>query len=498
MFEGIVKKRKKRVFNYAGWGLLAVVCGIFVFTGYSPNLDFAGSGTSVAQVNGEVITYSEFARFYERAQEGRESEKLTSADRDRLKREVVESMVNRTLILQAAKKQGISISAEEIRDYMMQIPQFQENGKFSLLRYKQLIKNQGMSEARFEEKVSEDLLLQKMNGFYMRASKDDKILQSEEDAMGAVKLNIQFIKKAKSDVVSDSEVSGDEIQKFIKDHPDKVSNYYKEHESRDFTQSEQVNAQHILIKTSPEVSEAQAMAKAKTIASEITDSNFSALAKKYSEDPGSKDKGGELGYFSRGRMAREFEDVAFSTSKGKVSTPFTSSFGVHILKVIDKKEPKTQGLEEVKPFIAKKLIKEEKMANAIKDITGVLSQGPDAVQKMLAQKGWSWEETGSFSINDMIIPKLGENDQVLNAALTLSEKNPIYKDVVETGGNIYLVKLKSVDSSITKDSVKALSQADFLKQIMERQQSMEMFQGWLSHLRKDASVKLNEQILSNN
>jgi peptidyl-prolyl cis-trans isomerase D len=497
MFEAITKKRKKRVFNYAGWGLLALVCGIFIFTGYSPNLSFAGSGTSVAQVNGEVITYSEFARFYDRAQEGRETEKLSTADRQKLKTEVVNSMVNRTLILQAAKKQGISISAEEIRDYMMQIPQFQENGKFSLLRYKQLVKNQGMSEARFEEKVSEDLLLQKMNSFYMRASKEDDFLKNEEAAMGQLKLNIQFIVKPKSDVVSDSEVSQAEIDKFIKEKSDKISTYYKEHETRDFTQSEQVNAQHILVKTSPTVTDAQAMEKANKIATEITDSNFSALAKKYSEDPGSKDKGGELGFFGRGRMNKEFEDVAFKTAKGKVSAPFKTDFGVHIVKVIDKQDKKTQSLDAVKPEIARRLVKEEKMANALSEIKAVLNQGPEAVQKMLAQKGWTWDETGTFSLSDMVIPKLGDNDQILSAALTLNEKDPIFKDVVEAGSNVYLLKLKSADA-VTKDAVKALSQADFLKQIMERQKSYEMFQGWLDHLRKGAKVIINPQIIGEN
>ena len=63
MFEGITKKRKNRAFNYAGWGLLVLVCGIFIFTGYSPDVSFAGNGSTVASVNGEAITFNEFSRF---------------------------------------------------------------------------------------------------------------------------------------------------------------------------------------------------------------------------------------------------------------------------------------------------------------------------------------------------------------------------------------------------------------------------------------------------
>lgn len=494
MFEGITKKRKNRFFNYAGWGLLIFVCAIFIFTSYTPDVSFMGGGSSVAQVNGETITYTEFSRLYERAQEGREGQKLSSEDAEKLRRSVVNNLVDRTLIIQDAKKQGIIVTPREIADFLMEIPQFHENGKFSLLRYKQFLQAQGMTEARFESKVAEDFILQKMNGLYMRTAKDDKLLKDQDDRISKLKMNVQFISKPYSDVVSDREITNAEAEQFLKDKAAQVSAYYNDKKATEFTKPPMVRAQHILIRTGPQMTPEQALEKIKKLSSEVTAANFSDMAKKHSEDPGSKTTGGDLGLFGRGRMAPEFEEAAFKLPVNKVSEPVKTAFGYHLIKVNQKTEEKVETLDEAKLAIARRLLKEEKMTNAVKDIKAVLAQGPDAVQKMVSNKGWKWEETGTFSINDIMIPKLGENEQVLKAAITLSDKNPIYKDVIEDKGSIFLLKYKPPGAPQGPE----INQADIFKQLLERQKSEEMLQGWLTKLRKDASIKINPQVISNN
>lgn len=171
MFEAMYKKRKNPVYNIAGWGLLILVCIIFMFVGYSPDVDILGSGSSVAEVNGETISYTDFSRYYERLQESRNGAKLTEPERKKIQERAVNDLVDRSLIVQEAKGQDIIVPAEEMRDFLMQIPQFQEKGQFSLLRYKEIVRMQGVSELRFEEKVSEDMLLQKMNELYQRDRK---------------------------------------------------------------------------------------------------------------------------------------------------------------------------------------------------------------------------------------------------------------------------------------------------------------------------------------
>lgn len=493
MFESVYKKRKNPLYNIAGWALLGLICIIFMFVGYSPEVDFMGSASSVASVNGEPITYSDFSRYFERVQENRGSAKLSAAETAKLQKEVVDSLVNRSLILQSARKQGIMVGAEEIRDFLRQIPQFQEGGQFSILKYKELVRAQGLSEARFEEKIVEDLLIQKMNGLYQKITTDDKMIQEQEDDVSKVKMDVQFIRKAKGELVSDSELSQQDIDNFAKNKSSEISKYYKDNQ-KDFTTEESAQAQHILIKTSPEVSDEKALARIKEIAAQVKPDNFDQLAKKFSEDPGSKERGGDLGVFTREKMVKEFSDQAFSTPIGQVSQPFKSNFGYHILKVNARTEKKTQSFDEVKGVIAKKLLKDAKVGDAVKDIKSALST-PAAAEAMLAKKGWTWDSTGPFGLGDMMIPKIGDNQAVISAAMSLNDNTSIYKDVVEKDGVYYIVKLKSIDKLATpaKDA-----NMDIFKQIFERQKSYETFQSWMDHLRKDASIKINDKIFSQN
>jgi len=493
MFESIYKKRKNPLFNLAGWGLLGLICIIFMFVGYSPNVNFMGSSAAVANVNGEAISYSDFNRYFERVEESRGNTKLSSAERQQLQKEVVNSLVNRALILQSARKQGIVIGAEEIRDFLRQIPQFQENGQFSVLKYKELVRAQGMSEARFEEKIVEDLLVQKMNGYYQKITEDDKMIQDHEDDVSKIKMDVDFIRKAKSELVSDNELSPQEVEAFAKNKADQISKYYKDH-SKEFTTEETATAQHILIKITPQFDEDKALAKIKEIQAQLKPDNFSELAKKFSEDPGSKDRGGDLGSFTRERMVPEFSAQAFSVPVGQVSPPFKTNFGYHILKVNARTEKKTQDFEQVKMDIAKKLLKEEKVESAVKDIKQALAT-PETAQALIAKKGWTWDSTGPFGLGDIMIPKIGDNTAVLNAAMTLDSKNPIYKDVLEKDGVYYIVKLKSLEKSTSPGKEPNM---DMFKQIFARQKSYETFQSWMDHLRKNASIQINTKILSQN
>ena len=492
MFEGIYKKRKNPIFNIAGWLLLILVCFIFLFVGYSPDVDFMGSGSSVAQVNGETISYTEFSRYLDRVQESRGAAKMSDEERKRLNREVVDSLVNRKLIIQAAKNQGIVVGNEEIREFLRQIPQFQDKGVFSVLRYKELLRAQGLNEGRFEEQIIEDMLVQKMNEFYQKSSTDSDLIEKQEDVVSKVKLNVQFIKKAPQDLVSDSDISDKEVTDYLSSQAKKVSEYYENNKAT-FQQKEGVRAQHILIKTSPQMTDEKALAKLTEIAAQVKKENFTEMAKKWTEDAGSKATGGDLGFFERGRMVPEFDQVAFTSPVGVISKPFKSSFGYHILMVNEKRDATAPSLEAVKKQVALTLIKQNKKQDAVKNINEKLTSGN--VDAFLAQKGWTWEETGAFGLGDMMVPKLGDNNEVLSAALTLTPQNPVYKNVVEKDGSYYLVKLKSIDASPTA-TVKKDQPMDYFKQIMERQKSYESFQGWMDQLRKTASITINEKVIS--
>ena len=145
--------------------------------------------------------------------------------------------------------------------------------------------------------------------------------------------------------------------------PGEVEKYYRDNEPQ-YTTAEQVRASHILLKTEGK-DEAAVKAKAEALLKQVKGgADFAALAKKESEDDQSKAQGGDLDYFGRGRMVKEFEDVAFSLPVGQVSEVVKSSFGFHIIKVTDKKPEARRSLDEVRQQITDQLAFERAQTQA--------------------------------------------------------------------------------------------------------------------------------------
>lgn len=137
----------------------------------------------------------------------------------------------------------------------------------------------------------------------------------------------------------------------IKISDEEINTYFKENKDS-LAQEEQVEASHILV---------ESKAEAKDIIEKLADGKkFADLAKEYSTDTASAEKGGELGFFGKGEMAEEFEKVAFSLEKGKISDPVKTSYGYHIIKVTDKKAAKKANLKDSKTDIVATL-KNEKL-----------------------------------------------------------------------------------------------------------------------------------------
>ena len=131
---------------------------------------------------------------------------------------------------------------------------------------------------------------------------------------------------------------------------DEMKNYFEENKEK-FNEQEQVRARHILVESKSEAEEV----RNKLLAGE----DFSKLAKDYSTDSSNNEQGGDLGFFARGDMVKEFEDVAFSLEVGNISEPVKTDFGYHIIKVEDHKQAKEANYEDNKVAIREILFEEK-------------------------------------------------------------------------------------------------------------------------------------------
>ena len=198
----------------------------------------------------------------------------------------------------------------------------------------------------------------------------DRIVEMKIFSQEAYKLKLDKDPAVQSQIISMTEqVMASEyikhIQAEIKINDDEIKAYY-EGNKKEFQQPEQIKARHILVKTEDE---------AKAVRKELeTNKDFAALAKDKSTGP-SKTKGGDLGWFGRGQMVPEFEQVAFSLKKGEISDVVKTKFGYHIIKVDDKKKASEKSYEMVKKQIEDKLKQQKSKA--------VVDESKDKLMKKL-------------------------------------------------------------------------------------------------------------------
>ncbi|OCC15893.1 Peptidyl-prolyl cis-trans isomerase PpiD [Dissulfuribacter thermophilus] len=207
------------------------------------------------------------------------------------------------------------------------------------------------SNKQFRESFLErwvQITLMALKAREMKLDQDPQVKKRLEDLKNAL-LAQEFSKRFIEDKVTISD--------------EEVKAYYEKHKDQ-FTQREQVKARHILVKV-PAGANEDAWKKAKKKALDIKaraekGEDFAKLAKEFSDDPGTKDRGGELGYFGKGRMVPEFEKVAFSLEPGVISDPVKTIFGWHLIQVEDKKAAQVKPLEDVKSFVRQRALQEKK------------------------------------------------------------------------------------------------------------------------------------------
>jgi foldase protein PrsA len=224
-----------------------------------------------------------------------------------IRNQVVDSLVREQVMEIGAKKEGISVSDAEIDKKINEIKkQFPKAGQLE-----DLLKKQGQTIDDLKSNLKTQLLGERLRS----------------------KLTKGKIK------ITDKE----------------IQDYYNKNKFQ-FKDQDKVKAQHILLKTKEKAEEVLAKVKA--------GEDFAKLAKQFSTDPGSKESGGDLGYFDKNQMVPEFSKVAFSLKVGEISGVVKSQFGYHIIKVQDKKSAKDKSFAEVKSQI-KTMIKQQKETEII-------------------------------------------------------------------------------------------------------------------------------------
>jgi len=461
--------------------ILALITIPFALFGIDSYFRDAGSSAPIAKVDGQSISVQEYSNAMQNLRNRLQADgqkDLSMLENPEVKASVLDRLVATRLVNSEVKSANFQISDEQLSKYVWSLPEFQENGQFSQDKYDSVLKQNQMSASRFEGNIRSDMLAQQARDglaalAYLPSLVAEKAIKAErqqrEVSVAEIKtaeflpqvkiepaevqayyeknkdkfrvpeqVKLEFVLMSANSLIMGMQVSEDEIKKF-----------YQENASK-FQGDEQRRASHILIgfgvSATPQAKQ-EAKQKALDILAQVKKNpeKFGELAKKYSQDPGSAEKDGDLGSFGRGAMVKPFEDAVFSMTPGSITDLVESEFGYHIIKLTEITGA-SQSYDSVKGQIRAELLYQKALAkfseqaenfsNMVYEQSSSLKPAADAFGLQVQKTDWISRSEGA---------KLFKNDKLMNAVFTdevLKDKRNT--EAVELANNT-LVSARVVD-----------------------------------------------------
>ncbi|SMM97983.1 Peptidyl-prolyl cis-trans isomerase PpiD [uncultured Candidatus Thioglobus sp.] len=362
-----IKSKIKGWVAYLVIGLITVPFALFGISEY-----FTGSeNIIVADIDGDQISKQVFFQKFtprKRQLQKELAENYTDESEISLKKSTISSIIDEHLLKRMAEQMGYVTTPLELQVFIKANDAFKVDEKFSLERYKQLLRLNGYTSAKYEleqvERLNQEQIkynfsdsafttpsaLKRMQALNDQQRKFSYIMLNAKDYLDETKVDPESIaaffkenkqtffdpQKIKVDFI---ELSSDNIAKNIKVDEEALLSLYEDEKGR-FVEEEERQAQHILLESEE---------LANTLVERLQKGeDFDKLAAEYSQDTTSKDKGGDLGFFGLGVMVPEFETKVFVMNEGDMSEPIKSEFGYHIIKLNKIKASTTKPFESVR------------------------------------------------------------------------------------------------------------------------------------------------------
>ncbi|NRB24891.1 SurA N-terminal domain-containing protein [Shewanella sp.] len=468
--------------------ILVLVILSFAFTGVS---SYLGSSTeaAAATVNGEEISESALEQAYQSERNRLEQQlgemfQALAADDAYLasvKQSVLERLVAEKLLDQAATELGLRVSDQQIKNAIMTEPAFQTDGQFDNDRYLAILRQLGYQANTFRNMMRTDMTRRQLVASLVGS---EFVLPGETSYLAGIQgqtRDIRYHIVDASPFVADAAVTDEQAQAFYNDNlaqfmsPETLSLEYIELNASDmandvtvtdaeaqayydenklqYLTAERRLAAHILINLGDD--ESASKAKAEAIYTKLqAGEDFAKLAQTESEDTFSGEQGGQLDWFEQGIMEPAFDDVLFSLSKGSYSTVVKTSFGYHIIKLVDLQP----GLESPFADVKDKIIAQLKDKAAVDTYYGlqqtladVSYEVPDTLSEAASELGVDVKTTPVFTRTNAPAPF--DNPEVLKAAFSTNVLlDGMNSDVIEIDANhAMVIRIKSHTAAGTVD-----------------------------------------------
>ncbi len=500
-------RKKKGYLNWTLWLMIPLLgAGMVLLFVDAPTGSTPGAlGAHVATVAGEPIPTLAFRETYQnlvdryRDQFGDQFNQI--APQLRLGDQAVNALVTEYAVAHEAERLGLSATPDEVREKIVSFPVFRDPaGNFiGVQQYEEILLHNNLTPAMFEGSVRRQLLREKLQGFLTDGLEPTEDEIREEFAKQSRETRVSYV-YFDSETTSVGDVSDEELKEFFEANSDA----YKRPERRKVSyltvpvepskvqipedalqariegipEVERVRASHILIRTPTSGEDAEARKRAGELLAQIRrGADFAELARANSEDETSATKGGDLGFFERGMMVPEFEQVAFAQEAGQVSDLVKTPFGIHIVKTTAK--PRTS-IESRRAMAEFEVRAEEagRVAKAKADALLARWKEGATLEELGAEEGIRTGQTDYFGLNDNLAATLPVRADFIQQVFTLQpgEFNDPY------AGNVsYVVaRLDEIDATELPDfeSVREQLAADYREQKkseLAKEKAMEFF-----------------------
>ena len=430
--------RMRRHKGWLKWSLGIVVVTFVALYIPSCFLDEGGLGAapsdSIATVDGRKILVQTFTRVY-----NQQTQAMRSAYGDQFNEQmlqqlgvgprILDQLINDEAVLIEADRLNIRVADEELRQRILSIPAFQQNGQFiGWSNYQRFLQMQRppMRPEDFEREIRKQLVTEKLQGLvtgWIHVS-DAEVQQEFTKRNEKVKLEMavftanQFratIQPTDAEIQARFEankeeyrlpekrrvrflsIDGNALKARMVATQSEIEALFKRNESM-YSTPEQIRASHILFKTEGK-DEAAVRKQAESVLAKVkAGGDFAALAKQYSDDT-SKDNGGDLDYFGRGTMVKEFDEAAWGLNVGQITDLVKTEYGFHIIKLTDKKAANKRTLTDVRLQLEDQIKTEKAQAEAAKKADELASSisSPADLDRVAREQSLAVGDSGLFS-----------------------------------------------------------------------------------------------------
>jgi len=481
----------KSIVAYVIFGAIILVFALF---GITPDRMGSDLGGNAAIVNGHSISVGNFRRRLDLVERSTNLnlDQFPPAQREmfaaELRRRTLEDLIMGEGLFQKAEKLGLKVSDEEVRRTITSIDAFKEEGQFKRQNYEGYLTSTGQDAASFEREIRKELMAQKLRNLFAFSHQISMETKDGLDSLNQVSLTFDFATFSPSNLREKISLSKAQVDEALaKDLGAIRANF--EQRKFEFAEEEQVKARHILVRTDKDPSGADK--KVEEIKSELTAKNFAEMAKKWSEDPGSKEKGGELGFFGKGRMDPDFENAAFSLPIGQISEPVKSQFGYHFILVEEKKEGGEPSFEEVKETVARQYVARRRVDEKLESLKSHLQSGDlNSARADLKALGVSWETAKDVKLGADQIPGLSQTAEAMKLLAARRGQLGLLPELMEWSGEYHLFDLKDWNS-VAAEKGQSQGSGDAYSERL----ASESFQKWAVSVRDDLKVERNTRLM---